>query len=450
MGIASYIPYRGFRIYPKIKTVSSRDDASGRYWVEHQAAAGYQLVAPDGFPPFPDPDVGTIKAARTHIDGLISARDSLAHTDADRTQQEKFRMYDIHRRTNTGTQPPAVIATIHDLDDAIGLAEKEFVTLPPGSVLTITAVGSTVPVASMAKDPIKGMFHKQIWTGRKLDYAELTGSIEFDATDAVLRMSADAIRRLEDHSESTDEIGRSCVEHDGPFEVDVTDSICSYFGIDDLSDLTEAHLDFVRSRVQPSPRPTPPKTALPGVLWVDPHAGLDRPTELINGVLMGAVTGTTKKFGPFTQPVFVGPLDALAPAVEARTVLVDQIARLTIPGERDEAGGTIPEPSDPGDAQTTLNALILSARSIAQADTSDSLRALVDSAVEGLADYYPRQILKDPESRGALVAEATMGFQRTGNNQIDYQNLCVRLESAIDRQQGADDQDVDTEPAPAP
>jgi len=58
------------------------------------------------------------------------------------------------------------------------------------------------------------------------------GTEEFDATDYVLSMSLNWIHELRDHDESSDVIGEALVNHDGPFEVDITESILSFFGVE--------------------------------------------------------------------------------------------------------------------------------------------------------------------------------------------------------------------------
>lgn len=98
---------------------------------------------------------------------------------------------------------------------------------------------------------IVGTFTKQVWTGPKADRAMNVGEEEFDATDAVLLMEHDRLMELDDDDESSDEIGRAHVDWDGPFHVQITDSICRYFGVEEVSDVTPEMLELARQQANP-------------------------------------------------------------------------------------------------------------------------------------------------------------------------------------------------------
>lgn len=85
---------------------------------------------------------------------------------------------------------------------------------------------------------IVGVFTKQAWGGRKGDDAIFVSDEQFDATDAVLKLSHAELIELQDNHESTDEIGRSIVGWDGPCEVRLVGSIQSYFGVESIEDVT--------------------------------------------------------------------------------------------------------------------------------------------------------------------------------------------------------------------
>lgn len=89
---------------------------------------------------------------------------------------------------------------------------------------------------------IVGVFTKQAWGGRKGDDAIFVGEEQFDATDAVLKLSHAELIELQDNYENTDEIGRSIVGWDGPCEVRLVGSIQSYFGVESIEDVTPAML----------------------------------------------------------------------------------------------------------------------------------------------------------------------------------------------------------------
>lgn len=80
---------------------------------------------------------------------------------------------------------------------------------------------------------IVGKFIKQVWAGRKGDWAIPISTVQFDATRAVLVRDLDFIHRLRDDDDTSDEIGRECVGWDGPCEVYLTESVVQFFGLGD-------------------------------------------------------------------------------------------------------------------------------------------------------------------------------------------------------------------------
>lgn len=93
---------------------------------------------------------------------------------------------------------------------------------------------------------IWGLFTKQVWGGRKGDDAIFIGNEQFDATESVLKLSHAALVELQDNDESTDEIGRSIVEWDGPCEVQCVAATCEFFGVESLEDVTPKMLEEAR------------------------------------------------------------------------------------------------------------------------------------------------------------------------------------------------------------
>jgi hypothetical protein len=91
---------------------------------------------------------------------------------------------------------------------------------------------------------IIGVFIQQVWAGPKNDWAQTIATVKFDATQAVLSLDLDAIHAIRDNDESSDEIGRSCVQWDGPCEVSLTESIVQFFGLsdDEVPDLMIEHV----------------------------------------------------------------------------------------------------------------------------------------------------------------------------------------------------------------
>lgn len=91
---------------------------------------------------------------------------------------------------------------------------------------------------------IVGVFIQQVWAGPKNDWAQTMATVKFDATHAVLSLDLDAIHSIRDNDESSDAIGRACVQWDGPCEVSLTESIVQFFGLsdDEVPDLMIEHI----------------------------------------------------------------------------------------------------------------------------------------------------------------------------------------------------------------
>lgn len=109
-------------------------------------------------------------------------------------------------------------------------------------------------LASVTNRRIVGTFQRQRWSGPKQDLAIPEGEKEdFDATDAVLLLSLEELQRLADHDTSSDALGLRFIRWDGPCEVAVVEAICDYFGVGELSDITEEALAFARQEANPQP-----------------------------------------------------------------------------------------------------------------------------------------------------------------------------------------------------
>ena len=97
-------------------------------------------------------------------------------------------------------------------------------------------------------DRITGEFIKQYWGGFQNDEAIEIGTVEFDATNYVLRMSLSDIQVLDDADDTSDAVGLAHVDHDGPYSVYLNDPICKYFGVEHPDDITPDMLDQALSQ----------------------------------------------------------------------------------------------------------------------------------------------------------------------------------------------------------
>lgn len=118
-----------------------------------------------------------------------------------------------------------------------------------------------------------GTFHRQEWGGRKNDTAIPMGEVEFDATDWILDMPYEDLMAVEDDEQSSDAIGLAHVQWDGPHRVEIVDAICDFFGVNEISMITNAMQ--LEKRIQ-YPRASKPVTADPGRSFIEQVAGLSK------------------------------------------------------------------------------------------------------------------------------------------------------------------------------
>lgn len=272
----------------------------------------------------------------------------------------------------------------------------------PDVTITIEdATGATV--ASLSTRKIIGQFTKQVWGGRKNDQAHDVGTDEFDATRYVLTMPYLDLITLEDHDDSSDEVGRAHVEWDGPHYVDIIDSITDFFGVARVGEITRQHFEYVArmklaeyaederrtsiQREQVNPSSWIIRNKETGAAIMEIYA--DTKINVRNKVTGAAVTaiwdhikfnalGTSKyeavpalqhlrelnQPGSLAYQAVRAPaagVDRAAEAAESSQLLAT-IARMTIPGEVLEDGTRAEPPSDPDDAQRALNDLIARSR----------------------------------------------------------------------------------------
>lgn len=99
---------------------------------------------------------------------------------------------------------------------------------------------------------IIGTFYKQTWSGRRNSQVVECGQEQFDATAAVLLLAHEDLVELQDCGEATDELGRQFIYWSGPCDVRITDSICDFFEVDSLDEITPEDLLAARQCLSPS------------------------------------------------------------------------------------------------------------------------------------------------------------------------------------------------------
>jgi len=121
----------------------------------------------------------------------------------------------------------------------------------------------------------------QVWGGKKGNDAVYDSEKQVDVTDAILLLNHDFVIGLQDSSDQTDEIGHQHVNHSGPLEVEVTTSICHFFGVENMEDITLAAFEEARRAMNPKP-PEYVRTIVEMEVTAKVLPGGDRATALEN------------------------------------------------------------------------------------------------------------------------------------------------------------------------
>lgn len=98
---------------------------------------------------------------------------------------------------------------------------------------------------------------------------DIDGAEDVDVTGVVLSLPLADLHALEDYRDSAETLvdGSSAVlEHDGPFTVRVTDSVCTYFAVDRLADITQAQLEAARTQAFVVVAAAPERGAVAGAM----------------------------------------------------------------------------------------------------------------------------------------------------------------------------------------
>lgn len=141
---------------------------------------------------------------------------------------------------------------VYGFNEAIAVAETVLDRTRDDKRTTVTVENKDgYLLASVTNRRIEGRFYKQHWGGYNGDDAIDVGEEIFDATDAVLLMSHEALLEMHDNRDSSDRIGWEHVSWAGPRYVRIVDSICAYFGVDDIHHITPDAFEFARQRVNP-------------------------------------------------------------------------------------------------------------------------------------------------------------------------------------------------------
>lgn len=153
-------------------------------------------------------------------------------------------MYTIHLMSNSQITFLRIGAE-DTLPEAIAFARNYHGLKRPDVTVTVEIADTARPVVSFSTRRIMGDFQKQMWGGHKGNDAIDCGEERFDATLYILSLPYTDVVKIRDNHESSDEIGRALVSWNGPHEVQLVDSMCDFFGVARLAELTEDHFRYV-------------------------------------------------------------------------------------------------------------------------------------------------------------------------------------------------------------
>lgn len=111
--------------------------------------------------------------------------------------------------------------------------------------VTVEIAGTGLPVASFSTRRIMGDFTKQRWGGHEGNDAISAGEVRFDATLHIMSMPYEQVIGIRDDYDTSDHIGQAHVEWAGPCRVAIVDSMCDFFGVSKLNEISRDHFAFV-------------------------------------------------------------------------------------------------------------------------------------------------------------------------------------------------------------
>jgi hypothetical protein len=148
-----------------------------------------------------------------------------------------MRNFEIYTQKVSDSEP-VLFAQMDSPNNAMAAANALFKELCKDTRLTVSVREKDLPVDihELSNAFIKGVFNKQRWDDN--DFLHDEGSVDFDATHAVLSLNYEAFQALTDNSDESDYIGRQVVEWDGPFSVEIEEGICCFFGVEHVDDIS--------------------------------------------------------------------------------------------------------------------------------------------------------------------------------------------------------------------
>lgn len=156
--------------------------------------------------------------------------------------------YVFAQKMGKPTTEAQIVSVSVDFNEAFQAAEEVFAAESKKSRLSvfIRDEADTGAAGAVAKSylsftsnaQILGHYVAQVW-GDDDDYLEDVKEVIFDATGEILSLDYQTFMALSDCSPESDEIGRQCVQWEGPFSVYLLHAINDFFGVSDIKSVTE-------------------------------------------------------------------------------------------------------------------------------------------------------------------------------------------------------------------
>lgn len=139
-------------------------------------------------------------------------------------------------------------------DMELAFAAHQEATADTPTTFTVKNAAGEV-VACKTNRAITAAIHLQHWTGPKLDSLRPAGPpVKIDATAAILLADYETVVQTQDFSYCSDWLKeKSAVIHTGPYDVEVEENLCEFFGVDRVGALTRDAFEHVKSWY---PKPT--------------------------------------------------------------------------------------------------------------------------------------------------------------------------------------------------
>lgn len=140
-----------------------------------------------------------------------------------------------------------------DLDTAVSDMELAFAThqeAEPDTQVSFTVKNDAgQALACKTSRRITATIHPQFWGGPDEDVLTPAGPpVKSDVTAAVLMAEHATVVNIQDYNYCSDWLkDKAAIIHDGPFDVVVEESLCRFFGVDRVANLTPDVLEYVKA-----------------------------------------------------------------------------------------------------------------------------------------------------------------------------------------------------------